>query len=165
MRNLTPAFQALNTEKIGFKLKIKIGENYWTKTQTVKHQKKRGVYVCEFGQIIRFRVNLSYASQAVVSLTAVQMDNEAESQTIPDEFQSLKTEFVVGFTKINVEKLVETKNPMWVPLNNGICFENPSMLQDGAMLSMNFRLIETSREFPRNSIVRKKLEYRRNDLL
>ena len=138
IRSIDRIIKALKTDNIGFKLKIQIGDNFTTNSQTVICKRKKGVLICEFYQAFRVYFDPTQLSQATLFLCAYALGNNKLS----DEFQSLQNDYVFGSSTISLDKIQDQKHPMWVPLNNGICFENPSLPQDGTMLSLNFKLIE-----------------------
>lgn len=138
IRSIDRIVKALHTDNIGFKLKIQVGESFTTSTQTAICKKKKGVLICEFYQAFRIRFDPTQISQATLILCAYVIGNNK----LAEEFQSLQSDYVFGSSTINVDKTQNQKHPVWVPLNNSICFENPSLPQDGTMLSFNFRLIE-----------------------
>lgn len=138
LNNLDDLIQQLKSANLAFRVKIRVGDNFWTSTPFVKPiPQKKGV-LCEFRQTYAIRVDKDKVDKAIISLWVCPI----EEQKLPDEFQSLKTEVILGYSIIRLDKeIVEQKKVNWIPLNNGVCFEDITMKREQAMISMIFQLI------------------------
>ena len=138
LNNLDDLMKQLRTPNLAFRVKIRVGDNFWTSTPFVKAAIQRKSVICEFRQTYAIRVDKDKVEKAIISLWVCPVDE----QKLPDEFQSLRQEGILGYSIIRLDKeLVEQKKVNWIPLNNGVCFEDTTMTKDQAMISMIFRLI------------------------
>lgn len=132
-------YEKLKTKDVAFRVKVRVGDNFWTSTPFVHPQKQKKGIMCDFKETYCIRVDRDKVDKAIVSLWVCPIEGEQ----LPDEFQSLKTELTFGYTIIRLDKeIAEQKKVYWIPLNNGVCFEDLTMKKDDAMLSMNFSLME-----------------------
>lgn len=131
-------FQILKTDDVGVKLKIKMGENFWTSTDIVNPKKDKKGYFCELRQLIR----LSYDQLQVPNAEFILVAFSNENQKLPKVFQSLKQEVIIGCSTIPINKLPENKEYIWIPLNNDKNYANFMIYREGARLSLSYKILE-----------------------
>ena len=139
--NLDLAQDKLLTDNVSFRIKINVGDYFWTSTPFVEPEVRPDSTYVDFNEKFKLRVPMGDVDKIVVSLWG----SPTENHSLDDEFQALKTELNFGSTIVRLDKEIPTEASVaWVPLNNGVCFEELTMSKDDAILSLSFRLIENA---------------------
>ena len=136
--DIKPIFQALKTEDIGLRLKIKMGDCFWTSTDIVKPKKDKKGYYCEIRQLIRLRYDPVNCPNAELIMVAF----SNESQKLPKVFQPLKHEVIIGTSTIALDKFSKDKEYVWTILNNDKNYANFMVYRDGARLSLSYKILD-----------------------
>ena len=138
MNSIINITKMMNTQDLGFRVRFGVGENFVATTSYVVPVLKKTGVLLEFKKIYRLCVNVDYVKLVTLSLWVCPI----EKKTLPDEFQSLKTEYCIGNTKIDLTNVREQKKISWAPLNGSIFGTDFSIPSDGAMLAINCRLLK-----------------------
>lgn len=137
--SINPILKKFETDNVSFRIKINAGDLFWTSTPFVQHEEKPEGICIDFNQKFNIRVEYGKLDKIVISLWGCL----AENNKLKDEFQALKTETFFGSTIVQLKnKIPKEAKIAWIPLNNGVCFEELTMDEDDAILSMSFKLIE-----------------------
>lgn len=148
----------LETDNLRMRLKVTIGNIFWTSVPFAIPRMKGNSVTCDFKQVCKVRVDPNASDYVTISLHAIARENDR----LPDALKTLKKELKLGYIKIVVADVQEQKKLSWVPLNNGLINENPENDKKIPMLALNMRMMKDvtfdlnvgSRELSGGSIVR-----------
>eukprot|EP00826_Nyctotherus_ovalis_P014852 TRINITY_DN14178_c0_g1_i3.p1 TRINITY_DN14178_c0_g1~~TRINITY_DN14178_c0_g1_i3.p1 ORF type:complete len:680 (-),score=171.14 TRINITY_DN14178_c0_g1_i3:641-2680(-) len=154
--------EELKTTDVRLRLKIWVGDVFWTATPYTFAKLKNSGLSCNMKQAYRLRIDPEVCKSITLVLFAI--DNAVDKLVSP--LKSLRHEVQLGFSQIGLDKIGAQNKAHYVPLDNQRFNEEPYMNPSVPKVSLSMELINDVRllenlvagQFPCSSAVRKGIQ-------
>jgi len=135
LEDISQVEEKLGTDRIWLRLKIWVGDVFWTASPFTLAKLKNKNLSCNIKQNYRLRIDPEVCNNVTLVLTAI--DNAVDG--LPDPLKSLRHEVQLGFSQIDVNN-IENKT-CYIPLNNKNYNEEIYMEPNVPKVSLSMELL------------------------
>lgn len=133
--------EQLQTTDVRLRLKIWVGDVFWTATPYTFAKLKNSGLSCSMKQAYRLRIDPEVCKSITLVLFAI--DNAVDKLASP--LKSLRHEVQLGFSQIGLDKIESQNKAHYVPLDNQRFNEEPYMNPSVPKVSLSMELIDDVR--------------------